>query len=112
MKVEVKNGELVLVRSDSILVYENEPVELTFDEQYTLTFRFSEDSTLKDNEINFEPLDVGVEFRLINFQNPLGTAIGKPIAFATADEKQVYLSFAVYSVGKAKILHYNIYTEQ
>ena len=112
MKVEAKSGELMLVRSDSILVYEDKPVQLTFDEQYTLTFRFSEDSTRKDYEIDFNPLDTGVEFTLINFQNPLGTAMGKPIAFATADGKQVYLSFAVYSVGKANILHYNIYTEQ
>ena len=109
MKIDVKNGDLTLVESDSVLVYEDKPIILTFDDQYKLSFLFSEDSTIKEYKINANPLTGGVEFNLINFNNPLGIAIGKPILFANADDKMIYVSVAVYSVGKAKVLHYNIY---
>lgn len=112
MKIEINNGDLSLIRTDSILVYDNQSVTLTFDDQYTLVFNFSEDSTIKEQKIDFNPLTAGLEINLINFNNPLGTATGKPLPFATADEKPVYVSFAVYSVGKTKILHYNIYMDR
>lgn len=112
MKVEIKNGDLFLTKSDTILVYDNQEVTLTFDEQYTLIFHFMEDSTEKDNKMDIEHIDGGVKLNLINFNNPIGTATGKPIPFATANNKQVYVSFAVYSIGKSKVLHYNIHIEK
>ena len=112
MKVEIKNGDLLLTKSDTILVYDNQDVLLTFDEQFTLTFYFVEDSTIKENKIEIENVDNGIKLKLINFNNPIGVATTKPIPFATSNGKPVYVSFAVYSISKTKVLHYNIYTEQ
>lgn len=112
MKVEVNNGGLVLVRSDSLLVYENQEVSLTFDEQFLLVFHFEEDSTKKENKIGFEEIENGIKFNLINFNNPLGMSTAQSLPFATANEKSVYISFAVYSINKSKVLHYSIYTER
>ena len=112
MKVEIKNGNLLLTKSDTVLVYENQEVSLTFDGQFLLIFHFAEDSTIKDHKLEFEDLDNGIKLNLINFNNPLGSASGSPIPFASKNGKSVYVSFAVYLLGKAKILHYNIYIEQ
>ena len=112
MKVETKNGNLLLTKSDTILVYENEDLTLTLDEQFKLIFQFIEDSTIKENKMEFEDLDTGIKIKLINFNNPIGIATNKEIPFASANGKSVYLSFAVYSISKTKLLHYNIYTEQ
>ena len=112
MKVEIKNGNLLLMKSDTILVYDNQDVTLTFDEQFTLTFCFTEDSTIKENKMEIEDIDEGIKIKLINFNNPIGVATTTHIPFATANDKSVYVSFAVYSISKTKVLHYNIYTEQ
>lgn len=112
MKVEIKNGDLLLTKSDTILVYDNQDVLLRFDEQFTLTFMFVEDSTIKEHKMEIEDADNGIKLKLINFNNPIGLATTRQIPFATANGKSVYVSFAVYSIGKTKVLHYNIYTEQ
>ena len=112
MKVEIKNGNLFLSKSDTIIVYENNDVTLTFDDQFTLTFYFVEDSTIKENKMEFEDLEAGIKIKLINFNNPIGIATSKAIPFASENGKTVYVSFAVYTISKTKVLHYNIYTEQ
>ncbi len=112
MKIDIKNGDLVLFKSDTIIVHESSDVSLTFDEELTLTFRFIEDSTTKDQKMEFVPQDKTVIIKLVNFNNPIGTTTSNHIPFATADDKDLYISFAIYSVGKSKVLHYNIYTEQ
>lgn len=112
MKVEIKNGDLLLTKSDTILVCDNQDITLTFDEQFKLIFHFMEDSTIKENKMEIERFDGGIKIKLINFNNPIGTATANPIPFATANDKSVYVSFAVYSIGKSKVLHYNIHTEK
>ena len=112
MKIDVKNGELLLVKSGSVLSYEDTPIKLIFDDQYCVSFQFLEDVSFKEHKINVDTVEGGIDFKLINFNNPLGIAIGKPIVFAEKDGKSVYISFSVYSVGKSKTLHYNVYTEQ
>ena len=112
MKVEIKKKNLLLTKSDTILVYENEDLTLTLDEQFVLIFHFVEDSTIKENKMEFEDIDEGIKIKLVNFNNPIGIATNKEIPFASANGKSVYLSFAVYSISKTKLLHYNIYMEQ
>lgn len=112
MKIEVNNGDLSLVRSDTLIVYEDQDVSLTFDEQFVLVFHFEEDATNKDNKIEFEDVENGVKFNLVNFNNPLGMSTGRALPFAIANEKSVYISFAVYSINKSKVLHYSIYIER
>ena len=85
MKIEVKSGNLILKRSDSVLVYENQPVVLTFDEQFKLSFKFVEDSTLKDQKMDIKQMDEGIVFELINFNNPIGVGTTQPVPFATVD---------------------------
>lgn len=109
MKIQVKNGDLFLVESNSILVYENQKTAITFDDEYTVYFTFLEDSSLKEHQIDFELLAHGIEFKLKNFNNPLGIALGKPLAFANSDVDALYISFCVYSIGGSKHLHYNVY---
>lgn len=112
MKVEIKNGELFLTKADTIIVSENEDVSLMFDDQFALIFHFMDDSTIKEHKMEFEDLDAGAKIKLINFNNPIGTATTKGIPFASVNGKSAYISFAVYSISKTKILHYNIYVEQ
>lgn len=112
MKIEAKNGELLLAKTDTIIVGENEDLTLTFDEQFVVIFHFKEDSTIQENKMDFEDLDTGIRINLVNFNNPMGISTTRAIQFATADEKPVYIAFAVYSIGKTKVLHYNIYTGQ
>ncbi len=112
MKIQIKNGDLILVESNSVLVYENQKVSITFDDEYTLLFSFIEDSTIKEHQIDTVPLENGVEFILKNFNNPLGIALAKPLAFASNNGKDYYISFSSNSIGSSKVLMYNIYVDK
>lgn len=110
MKIEVKNGDLSLIKSDTILVFENQDVSLLFDEQYHFVFHFEEDSTIQENKMEFENIEDGIKLVLTNFNNPIGTSTTRAIPFAETNGKVVFVSFAVYTINKTKVLHYNIYT--
>lgn len=111
MDIKVKNGNLALVNSGSLLI-DGQPVTITMDGEYTIKFSFVEDSVNTEQKVGLETSDNGIEFILKNFNNPIGSAIAKPIEFAKKNGKPIYISFCVYAIGPSKLLHYNLFAEK
>ncbi len=109
MDIRVKNNGLILVKSDSVLSLDNQPISIILDGKYTIVFSFKDDPNNSGNTVDINPNDSGVEFVLNNFNNPIGTAIAKPIEFAKINNKPISISFGVYAIATSKFLHYNIY---
>lgn len=109
MNFKIKCGDLTLVRSETVFSANKEPIAITIEDEYTLKFVFSEDATKPEQNIDVNTENDGVELILINFNNPLGTSISKPIEFAKLNGRSIYVTFAVYAVSSTKVLHFNIY---
>ena len=62
----------------------------------------------EEQDIKIKATDKGVKFVLVNFKNPLGTCVGHPLEIATRGETKIYFAFAVYQLGVAKILYFNV----
>lgn len=107
MNVDIKQGELTVINSGSVLVYD-EKTTIILDGNYEINFSY-EDGTADDPQtFNITPNDKGVDIVLKNFNNPLGTASAKPIPIAKQGDNIIHIAFAVYKIGSTKILHYNI----
>ena len=110
MEISVKQGNLTVIKSDSILVYNGETTILTIDGNYIIRIDYEDGSADDPQQFSITPNDEGIRIVLKNFDNPLGTASGEPILIAKQGETKIYIAFAVYRIGGAKILHYDIYT--
>lgn len=112
MNIKLKYGELTLIKSDSVIIHDNQPINIIIDDGYTVVVSAQDDSSTTEQNINITPNDRGVKIDLINFNNPLGTATSKPIEFAKQNGNAISISICLYTIGTAKIIHYNIYTKQ
>ena len=108
MDIKEKIGSLNVIQTGSLMT-SDELLAITMDNEYTISFSFCEDSTVKEQKIDIGTEQNGIVFKLYNFNNPLGSAIAKPIEFAKKNGKPIYISFCVYSIGTAKLLHYNLF---
>ena len=97
MDIKIKNGNLSLISSESLLI-DGQPLTITMDNDYTIKFSFVDDSTNTEQKVDVETNNSGVEFVLKNFNNPLGTGIAKPVEFAKKSGKAIYISFCVYGI--------------
>ena len=108
MNVSTRQGNLLVVHSETVLVYNNEPTTIVLDGGYTITLNYEDGNAESEQELSVNPSDVGVTITLKNFTNPLGSATAKPIAFAKQHNNTLYLSFSAHSIGTTKMVHYTI----
>ena len=104
------NG-LKLEHSNTVIVYENQPVVLSLNKNYKLTFSFIDDDKSEQN-MEFDPVEKGLNITLKNFNNILGTTTARPIEFASINQKPLYISFCLRAINDVKILQYNIYIKE
>lgn len=112
MNIKLKYGELTLIKSDSVIVHDNQPIKIMIDDEYTVLVTCADDASIPEQKIGILPNEKGIEISLVNFNNALGTATGKPIEFAKQNGNVICISLCVYVIGTAKIIHYNIYVKQ
>lgn len=118
MNVKITTANCEVVDSGFVTSFAGEPVNIildaTTDTPFKISFVFLKNNEIKESLFNAEaPNQREVIFRLTNFNNPLGTAVIKPIEIANNNEgKKLYISFFTYTVGdSAPTLHYTIYRE-
>ena len=109
MNVSTHQGDLRIVHSETVFVYDNNPTTIVLDGNYTITLNYEDGNAESEQELSVNPSDAGVAIKLRNFTNPLGSATAKPIAFAKQHNKTLYLSFSVHSIGTTQMVHYTIY---
>lgn len=107
MKFEINQGGLTVVQTGSVLVYDN-MTTLTIDGDYKIEIKYEDGSKDDPQDIKISPTDNGVELTLRNFNNPLGTASSVPIPIAKRGEITIHIALAVYKLGVAKMLYFNI----
>lgn len=118
MNVSIKTGNMDVIHSGIVASFNNEPIEISLDEEskgFLIRFCFTNDATSEQGlKANILSNPSGIEFLLINFNNPLGTGTLKPIEFAADNNgKKLCISFAVYLIGKSSpTLQYTIYRER
>ena len=108
MEYEVKQGDLTVVKTGSVLVYNNSPTIITINGDYSIEIEYEDYEKNEEQDIKIKATDKGVKFVLVNFKNPLGTCVGHPLKIATRGETKIYFAFAVYQLGVAKILYFNV----
>ena len=103
----IYSGSYELINSKSVLYFESDaPLEIEeiFDSSFKLTIRIindKDDSGTHNLQFKVNPATNVIEYRCINFDNPLGTGTSKPIEICTVDGKKVYIHFWIYSMGGA-----------
>lgn len=119
MNISIKTSNLDVIRSGLVSSFNNEPIEMFFDEhtnsEFLIRFRFIIDKTMQQNvKVISLSNQTEIEFQLTNFNNPLGTSIVKPVEFATDDNgKKLFIIFSVYTIGEASpTLQYTLYRER
>ena len=111
MEITVRQGNMAVLQTGSVLVINREHTELTLDGGYTITLTYTDDPQIGEQKIHAEPHDGGVTLELINFNNPAGSATSKPIAIATVGSQTIYITLAVTAISTTKLLTYGLYLE-
>lgn len=109
MNIVIKQGDLQVVQTGTVLVSNDESTLLIIDNNYKLKISYKNDTDSEKQEIKVLPQNEGVEIELKNFNNPLGTATTAPMPIAQKNEEKMYLSLAVSVIGTVKMLTYGIY---
>ncbi|MBR7161302.1 MAG: hypothetical protein IKD07_02690 [Clostridia bacterium] len=102
----IANG-LKLEHSDTVIVYDKQPVSVCLNGGFTITFVFVDDGT--EANLAYNIVDGGLQITLINFNHALGTSSAQPFEFGAINGKPLYIAFSVRAVMDVKILQYNIY---
>ena len=110
MEIITTANNLKLEHSNTVIVYEKQPVSLFINQNYTITFSFVDDGN--DQNFTLNVVENGLNIVLRNFSNVLGTSTSQPIEFAAINGKSLYIAFCVQAIGDVKILQYNIYIKE
>lgn len=111
-----KNAELIY--SNRICCYDDEQLNVKIritdnkEDELKLKFLFKYSNSSKSNiNINADT-KTGVTIELINFNNPLGTGLKKPISIAKLDNRSISVLFNVYKNGDANpVMDLSVYLE-
>ena len=85
MNVSTHQGDLRIVHSETVFVYDNNPTTIVLDGNYTITLNYEDGNAESEQELSVNPSDAGVAIKLRNF------------------------TFSVHSIGTTKMVHYTIY---
>ena len=85
--------------------------------RFKLNFQFTDEPTPQGGPapasrigVDGVPDQLSIKFTLFNFTNPLGTGNAKPIPFAFAGDRTLYLQYRVFAVsGGDKTLQFTIF---
>ena len=109
MNISVKQGNLQVVQTGTVLISNNEPTTILIDNNYRIEIKYTDEAENKDQNISAHPIENGVAIELKNFNNPLGTTTTTPLPIATRGTQTISISLTVTAIGVAKILYYGIY---
>ena len=109
MTISVKQGNLHVLQTGTVLVTDNEPTTITIDDNYSIEILYVDDPESKEQNISIQQTKTGISIELKNFNNPLGTSTTRPIPIAKQGELTISISLMVTTVGLVKSLYYGIY---
>ena len=102
MEITVKQGNLQVIKTGTVLVVNNEETVITLDQSFNIKLNYTDDTVDKKQGLFAEPVKNGIIIKLKNFNNP----------FVKGEDK-VFISLSVVAMPvKAKLLTYGIYLEK
>ncbi len=108
--MDIRVGGYDVLKDGTIVCNENEPIDFIFDSSndFTIRITFLNDSSVPDYKVNAKPFGKkGGQLEFINFNNSLGLGNGKPAKIGKYRNRELYLSYRVYSLSKGgKSFHY------
>ena len=110
MQIDVKVGELNLIKSGSIVFNQtNNVVFKVVDIEIELVF--IQDANI-ERDVKAQAIgNKKIQLQITNFDNVLGTAQNNPLNIASLSTgENLYLQYAVYAINSVKILHYSWYS--
>lgn len=118
MTITKMSKDKKILDSGSIITFDT-TADISFNMQFdnnfsfNLIFKFENDVNNKNHSLNFNLQDNTITFSCINFNNPLGTGTKKALELATVEDKKVFITFWVTTMGaeSLKRLDYSIYQE-
>ena len=110
MDITIKQGNLRVVKTGTILVVNNEETVITLDNNYIIKLNYVDEPKEKKQGLFAKAIEKGLLITLKNFNNPFGAATKQPIPVAITEEDNVFLSLSVVAMPEmAKIVTYGIY---
>lgn len=71
MEITVKQGDLQVIATGTVVVINNEETIFSLDKNYHIKINYIDDSKDKKQGLLVLPIENGILIRLINFNNPL-----------------------------------------
>ena len=118
-RVTVSSKAAELIYSNRICCYDNERLDIKIkltnkkEDELKICFIFKYTNT-SGNKVNVNnDNENGIIVELINFTNPLGTGLKKPVQIARYGKKNIAMLFNVYRIGESNpILDLSLYLER
>lgn len=104
----IQDGDLTVISDGTIVTYPGRSVDFVFNPQKTLRVKVTFSST-DDEKMGAEVENLqggGVEIRLKNFNNPLGSGSSKHVPLGNINKRQLFFSYRVFGSKSSKVLHY------
>ncbi len=105
----IYSNRICCISNDSIDL----KIDLTDDDIINIIFNFYYEDGDEIKTIMRSPENGRVVFDLTNYANPLGTGLPKPVEIGALNDKNIYIIFYVYRLGKdtLPILDVSLYME-
>lgn len=110
--MKILSGDKEIFDSGLVISFKQESLVFELSENMKITISFVDIDSEKGHRIETNPINNHeLEFKLINFNNSLGTGTTEPLPIGTLNKRRLYLNFIVYSLGKdtQKDFHYTWY---
>lgn len=121
-KTTIKSGAYELIDSNSVLYFDKDS-PLDIEEEFNSSFRLliriinvKDGSGTHNLQFKVNSETNLIEYKCVNFDNPLGTGTVKPIEICTINGKKIYFHFWIYAMGgdngTTRKLEYSVWMER
>lgn len=112
---KITSGHADVIASGTVISFDESPLNIDFgnsSENLRLTLVFDRDST-NEFKLTAEPISQHeLRLHIFNSQNStLGSGLLAPVHIGSLDEKDIFISFRIYSLDNSeqRTVHYTIY---
>ena len=113
MEITVKQGNMQVIKTGTVVVIDNKETIITFDHKYHIKLNYIDDPVDKKQGLFAETIEDGLLVKLKNFNNPFGSATNKYLPIAVTEEDNIFMTLSVIAYNEAlKVVTYGIYQEK
>jgi hypothetical protein len=115
VQFKILSGDKEIFKKGTVITFDDKGITFKINE-IVVKLLFEKDASIKEPSMKAENSEDAkiLTLRLLNFENPLGTATAKPLQIGTIKGRTLFLNFSVHSIGDTaqKTVHYTFYFEK